>query len=361
MGKVKHVKISLDNFGSYLGMEKGCYIIKDKNGNTKRYAQFENEIGEVILKSGNTVSVGALASLSFWDIDVLIMTQRGRPVAMLKSIDSDSGVETRLSQLEAYKNSEKAIEIAKTFVYAKLEGQQQVLLKHGLQPHDLDRAKRMIDSILSDNLSSVRRQLIHIEGEHSKHYFQQIFQLFPEHLKPSTRKGFMAYDGTNNIFNLAYEILAWKIHKALIKANLEPYLGFLHYLIPERASLVCDFQELYRYLIDDFLISYCQRLRKRDFTVKTVKANKRHGKREFLNNVKTADLLRCLEYYFQFHVKIPRIRRGFKQELETLINEEAILFSCYLRNERKEWQPANSSCKPNPISLGIFIINIYEF
>jgi hypothetical protein len=31
-----------------------------------------------------------------------------------------------------------------------------------------------------------------------------------------SREGFMAYDGTNNIFNLAYEILAWKIHRALI-------------------------------------------------------------------------------------------------------------------------------------------------
>lgn len=338
MVKAKIEKITLDNFGSYLGMEKGCYIIKDRNGNVKRYAQFENEIGEVILKSGNAVSVGALASFGFWDIDVLIMTQRGRPVAMLRSIDSDSGVETRLSQLDAYRDNKRAIEIAKTFVYAKLQGQQQILLKHGLQPHDLDRAKRMMDSILSDNLSSVRRQLIHIEGEHSNHYFQQIFKLLPEQLRPLTRKGYMSYDGMNNIFNLAYEILSWKIRKALIKANLEAYLGFLHCHMPERASLVCDFEELYRHLIDDFLISYCQHLRKRDFTVKTVNAGKRHGKREFLNNIKTADLLKCLEQYFQFHVHIPRIRRGFKQELETLINEETIRFSVSIRN-RETWQP----------------------
>jgi len=30
-------------------------------------------------------------------------------------------------------------------------------------------------------------------------------------------------------------------------------------------SLVCDFQELYRYLIDDFIIQYSQELRKMDF------------------------------------------------------------------------------------------------
>jgi len=31
--------------------------------------------------------------------------------------------------------------------------------------------------------------------------------------------------------------------------------------------------------------------------------------------------------------------KGEKQELETLINEEALLFAKYLRNERTEWKP----------------------
>jgi len=31
--------------------------------------------------------------------------------------------------------------------------------------------------------------------------------------------------------------------------------------------------------------------------------------------------------------------RGEKQEIETLINEEALLFAKYLRNERKIWTP----------------------
>jgi hypothetical protein len=38
-------------------------------------------------------------------------------------------------------------------------------------------------------------------------------------------------------------------------------------------------------------------------------------------------------------VEIPRIMRGEKQELETLMNEEALLFAKFLRNETKEWKP----------------------
>ena len=65
----KVLKLVLDGHGSFLGMEKGCFIVKDRNDNVERYPLFEKEIGEVVLKSGNLVSTGALASLGFWDID----------------------------------------------------------------------------------------------------------------------------------------------------------------------------------------------------------------------------------------------------------------------------------------------------
>jgi CRISPR/Cas system-associated endonuclease Cas1 len=82
-------------------------------------------------------------------------------------------------------------------------------------------------------------------------------------------KTFKAYDGLNHFFNLDYEMLSWKVHRALIKAKLEPYLGFLHSTQHGKPSLVCDVQELYRHYVDDFLIQYCQGLRQKDFVVKT--------------------------------------------------------------------------------------------
>jgi hypothetical protein len=38
-------------------------------------------------------------------------------------------------------------------------------------------------------------------------------------------------------------------------------------------------------------------------------------------------------------VGIPRIKVGERQTIETLINEEALLFAKYLRNEKREWLP----------------------
>jgi hypothetical protein len=36
---------------------------------------------------------------------------------------------------------------------------------------------------------------------------------------------------------------------------------------------------------------------------------------------------------------IPRIKAGERQTIETLINEEALLFAKYLRNETPAWSP----------------------
>jgi len=331
-------KLVLVDHGSYLGMEKGCFTVKDKKGKVERYPLFEKEISEVVLKSGNCVSTGALASFGFWDIDVMVMTQRGRPVAMLKSLDDDSHVKTRLCQYEAY-NSPKGIQIAKQFVISKLEGQSIVLKKFGLRNHGFS-FKEKIENLEGESLDNIRAKLHGIEGRYSRRYFDQIFGLLPASIRPENRKGFKAYDGTNNIFNLAYEALSWRIHRALIKAKLEPYLGFLHSVQHGKPSLVCDFMEIYRYLIDDIVIDYCLKLTPKNFTVKTEKlSRKKMGKREYLNNHLSRRLMDSLETFFETEVEIPRIKYGKRQTLDTLINEEALLFAKHLRNEKTNWTP----------------------
>lgn len=137
------------------------------------------------------------------------------------------------------------------------------------------------------------------------------------------------------------------MHIALIKAKLEPYLGFLHSTKFGQPSLVCDFQELYRYLVDDFVISYARKLTPKDFILKAEDySSSRKGKRQYLNDKKTGDFTRKLTDYFRTKVDIPRIMRGESQELETLINEEALLLAKYLRNETERWTPRIVNLQP---------------
>jgi CRISPR/Cas system-associated endonuclease Cas1 len=71
----KVVNLLVDTFGNYLGMDRGCVVLRDKERNEQKYPLFENEIGEVVLTSGNVVSTQALSALGFWGVDVLIATR----------------------------------------------------------------------------------------------------------------------------------------------------------------------------------------------------------------------------------------------------------------------------------------------
>ena len=191
------------------------------------------------IRIGNSVSSGALATCASWGIDVLILTQRGNPVAVLKSLDDDSHVKTRLCQYEALKDG-RSLDIAKQFVKGKIEGQNSVLKKYGLKTDTSIMLK--IDAVDTDDLALLRRRLTQIEAKFSRFYFKQVFGLIPETIRPDRRRTYKAYDGVNNLFNLAYELLAWKVHRALINAKLEPYLGFLHSEQYGKASLVVIFK-----------------------------------------------------------------------------------------------------------------------
>lgn len=304
----------------------------------------ENIIGEVQIKSGNSVSAGALATLGFWGIDCLVLTQRGNPVAILKSLSDDMHVSTRVAQYEAVK-TDKGLQIAKNIVVAKIDGQNQVLKKYGLKRIDFSQFEK-VKALQETDLVKLRRRLIAVEAHCSNWYFREIFGLFPESIRPAKRRCFKAYDGVNNLFNLAYEILRWKVHMALLRAELEPYLGFIHSLDHGMPSLVCDFQEIYRSLIDDLVIKESMRLRKKDLVLKDeVVSSVRQGKREYLAKEKNSEFIRKVNDLFRNRINVPRIRHGEKQEIETLISEEALLFAMYLRGEKPTWVPRVAELK----------------
>lgn len=105
-------------------------------------------------------------------------------------------------------------------------------------------------------------------------------------------------------------------------------MGFLRSVQYGKPSLVCDFQELYRYLIDDFLIERCQKLRKKDFVIVTdFMMRLKMGKRIHLCEYEADSLAEALRDLFERVVEVPRINRGRRQTIDSLISEEALLLA----------------------------------
>jgi CRISPR-associated protein Cas1 len=335
----KVLKVELNEYGSYLGRAEGCFEVRLKDGRVLRYPHFEKQIGECVLRSGCSVSVDSLIDLALWNIDTYIMTRHNRVVAVLKSLEDDSHVKTRICQYEALKNG-KGLEIAKQIVLSKIEGQNMVLRKYGLGQLDLTDFKCRVEGLESKSLREARYRLNQIEGKASQHYFNEIFKLFPEKLRPERRVGFQAYDGLNNVFNFGYYVLKCRVYKALLKARLEPYLGFLHSVQFGKPSLVCDFMEPYRYLIDDFLLERRTKFHRNDFVVVTDFVMRlRMGKRVHLCEFEAGELADALNGLFDRKVEVPRIKHGKTQTLDTLMCEEALLLAKFLRGEHNSWVP----------------------
>jgi hypothetical protein len=104
-------------------------------------------------------------------------------------------------------------------------------------------------------------------------------------------------------------------------------------------SLILDLQDIYRYVADDFVVGYARKVNDRDFILSMDDCAGKKCKREFLNAVKRKEFLDSLDRYFETRVDLPRIRKGSRQKIETLINEEALLFARYLRDEKPTWNP----------------------
>ena len=118
-------------------------------------------------------------------------------------------------------------------------------------------------------------------------------------------------------------------------AHLDPYLGYLHSIQFAKSSLVCDIQEIFRGLIDDFLISYSQRLTEQRFEQK--------GERMFLNRKESYKLIKAINGLFDKRVEHQRIKKyGKHSKVRTAIREEPIKLAQYLRGEKESYKPVIS-------------------
>ncbi len=90
---------------------------------------------------------------------------------------------------------------------------------------------------------------------------------------------------------------------AIRDAHIDIIAWLSKWISYSKPSLVCDFQEIYRHLIDDFVIEFSRKLRKRNFRTKTADfSSKKKGKREYLDDVTTKELIHSLNMYFKKEV-----------------------------------------------------------
>jgi CRISPR-associated protein Cas1 len=324
------MQIILNEFGQYLGSDRGNFIVYKDKKPIKRIPFYK--VKQVILTPGNMVSTSALFWCSVYNIDLMITSNTGRPLSMMLPLTSSAHVKTRIKQYEAYYNS-KGVEIAKAILNAKIQNQISLLERHGFDGHKLDYLVEKLSKIDGEKVDDIRPKLMGIESRCSKVYFGHFKTLFPDFLQPPKRVKYNAEDPLNNLLNLGYEVLKGEVYRGVMYAHLDPYLGYLHSIQFAKPSLVCDIQEIFRGLIDEFLIGYSQKLKEDDFEKK--------GERMFLKRKESYKMIKAINELFDKRIQHQRIKKyGERSKIRTAIREEPIKLGQYLRGEKERYVPA---------------------
>jgi CRISPR-associated protein Cas1 len=258
------MKIFLDEFGIFLGRKRNRFVIR-KEG--KRKEIVVDDVDSIICcSSGVAFSASALNLAVKNNVQVVFARYSGWPFAVLMPASMTGSVRARREQFLAY-NDERGFILAKKFVVGKLMNQANLLklmAKNRRQTNSvLAERLYMAGKAISDvnarveqtpglNIDRARQQLMNLEAEGARIYWDAIKQVLPAELEFYGRETRGARDPFNAMLNFGYQtILFPEVWKAISYAGLDFFAGYLHADRPGKPSLVLDLMEEFRQQVVD--------------------------------------------------------------------------------------------------------------
>lgn len=240
----------VDDWKTFIGKKENRFeLLQDY----KKLEFSADDVGQIIITAASSISIGAIKLAMEKDIDIVFIGRFGTPIGRIYPCKLGGTTLTRKKQLEAY-FSGKGLELAKTFVAAKVKNQATMLKALAKSRKDVDFSEfiaRMEAGLLQigdidGNLDDIREKLLGVEGNAASEYFQALSRILP--VEKRDRKG---GDAFNAMLNYAYGILYSEIEKACVLAGLDPYFGYLHTDRYGKPSMVLDLIEEFRAPIAD--------------------------------------------------------------------------------------------------------------
>ncbi|MEM4302635.1 MAG: CRISPR-associated endonuclease Cas1 [Candidatus Caldarchaeum sp.] len=245
-------ELVVDKPGSYLGVRKGLFYLKSRDGSRVELPAVS--LSHISIRCrGVGVSADALKLAARFGVELTVY-HRGKPVAKVLHALKGGGALTRLTQIEAFKDG-RGLEIAKEIVSAKLHNQRLVIyqkakyfLARGMPAgrelqafaDRIAEAGRLVSDVSS--LDSVRAY----EAQGAVSYWSGVSLILPPELGFKGRTAWSPSDVFNKALNIGYGVLRGRVWSAVLSANLDPFVGFLHLPRGRHMCLVSDLMEMFR-------------------------------------------------------------------------------------------------------------------
>ena len=219
-------------------------------------ARVPPEAIESIVLIGNThITTPAIKEAIAKGIDVVFTSKRGTYLGRVVPAERGNAF-LRIRQHQVAESQEGRLRIATGVVFGKIRNMRVLLQRH--QRRDAGDFQRAIDVLgrLEDEAKASRsvEELRGVEGEATRVYFSQLALLFEDAGVPfpeRTRRP--PLDPANALLSYLYSLLARDAHAAVLRANLDPYIGFLHSPKYGRPAVALDLMEEFRPVVADSL------------------------------------------------------------------------------------------------------------
>ncbi len=271
------MQIHLNTYGTYLHVKDAMFELRvpgPEGSQTHHLAA--KRVSSIVFSIAGAISTDALRLALRHNVDVLVAEQDGFPIGRFQGARPGSTTRIRKNQLAASLDA-TGVRFVERWLTGKLAGQAAHL--HKLRKHRkghqelLDRRR---DAILelgnsigavcaaAPTVDAVADTLRGLEGTAGRLYFQTLSQILPQKHQFAGRSFRPAADPFNAFLNYGYGVLYSRIEKALLVAGLDPFIGFMHRDDYNQKSLVFDFIEPYRMLVDRVVVRLFAGKRVRD-------------------------------------------------------------------------------------------------
>ena len=252
--------------GVFIGKTSQRIILRQQRKNILELPFFK--VKNILVASrGVSVSSDLIHSCVKKKIPITFLNPYGIPYAIVEAPIFSMG-SIAVLQIRAYE-TEKALELAKSFVEGKIRNQINLLkfyarsrkIEGDLFFENLNPAISKMQDYLKEldsielpeegDYAIIRDKLFSLEGRASNEYWRLMRLLLSPELGFNGRRRRGADDLVNCLLNYGYGILYQRAWKALVLARLNPHISFLHAFQRNKPTLVYDFIEEFRQPIVD--------------------------------------------------------------------------------------------------------------
>lgn len=254
------VNLVLTTFGTYLHRRGEMFLIKVKE---ERKEVSARKVRSILITTGASLSTDAIELALQKNIDVIFLDKFGAPLGRVWHGRPGSTTAIRRAQLRLA-DTEEGLRLALGWILRKTGNQIEFLKEARKKRTRLSAELTLgIDALLrlcqrleavEGALDAVRGNIMNLEAQAGRIYWETINQLLPENFRFQARSRNPAQDEFNCLLNYAYGVLYGTVERACVLAGLDPYVGFIHTDHYNKVSLVFDLIECYRIWADETVV-----------------------------------------------------------------------------------------------------------